>query len=188
VPGVSDLAGDFRVAGLGPQLVYDSRDSNYFPLSGQYFRASWLNFAPAWGGDFSYNTTDTFYNYYAPLAPRAVLALRARLQTASEGAPFFDLPTLDMRGFARDRYRDNYTLSLIAEGRCMFRPRWGAVVYVEAGRFASTLSTLKDGRTITTYGGGLRWQVTSSRDMNIGFDYAVSSDDSAAFIQVGERF
>jgi len=36
----------------------------------------------------------------------------ARLQTSREKTPFFALPTLDMRGFSRDRYRDDNTLSI----------------------------------------------------------------------------
>jgi len=30
--------------------------------------------------------------------------------------------------------------------------------------------------------------VTAERDMNVGLDYAVSSDDRAVFIQIAERF
>ena len=188
VPGLPDLPVRFRNAALGPHLTYDSRDSNYFPLKGQYFRAAWLNYAKRWGSDFAFDKGDAFYNHYLPLGTASVLALRARLQTASENTPFFALPTLDMRGFSRDRYRDNHTLSMTAEWRHKFTPRWGMVAYGEAGRFAPSLHALADGRTITTWGSGVRWQVTAERDMNVGIDLAVSSDDRAVFIQIGERF
>jgi hemolysin activation/secretion protein len=93
-----------------------------------------------------------------------------------------------MRGFSADRYRDDITLSLSAEWRYRFAPRWGMVAYAEAGRFAPSFHGLADGRTITSFGSGVRWKVTAERDMNIGLDFAVSSDDKAVFIQIGERF
>jgi hemolysin activation/secretion protein len=169
-------------------MTYDSRDSNYYPQSGQYARVSWLNFGSRWGGDFEFDKIDAFYNHYLPLDPSSLLAFRVRLQDSSDGTPFFALPTLDMRGFSADRYRANDTLSVTAEWRHKFTSRWGTVAYAEAGRFAPTLRQLADGRTIHTFGGGVRWRVTAERDMNIGVDYAVSSDDRAVFIQIAERF
>ena len=183
-----DLPASFHSAALGPQLTYDSRDSNYYPLSGQYARVSWLNYGKRWGGDFEFDKVDAFYNHYWPILTKSVLAFRVRYQAASEGTPFFALPTLDMRGFSADRYRDNHTLSGTAEWRQKLSERWGVVGYAEAGRFAASAHDLKDGRTIRTIGGGVRWRVTAERDMNIGVDYAHSSDDRAVFIQIAERF
>jgi len=188
VPGLSDLAGEFTSAGLGPHLSYDSRDSNYFPKSGQQFRLRWLNYGPQWGGDFRFDKLDVFYNHYLPLGTASVLALRVHLQGASEDTPFLFLPTLDMRGFSRDRYRDSRTVSMTAEWRHKFAPRWGIAAYAEAGRFASSIRGLADARTIATVGTGLRWQVTADRDMHLGLDFAISTDDRAVFLQIGERF
>ena len=188
VPEQPDVPRNFRNTGLGPQMTYDSRDSNYYPQSGQYARVSWLNFGSRWGGDFEFDKIDAFYNHYLPLDPSSLLAFRVRLQDASSGTPFFALPTLDMRGFSADRYRANDTVSFTAEWRHKFTPRWGMVAYAEAGRFAPSLHKLVDGRTIKTVGSGVRWRVTAERDMNVGVDFAVSSDDRAVFIQIAERF
>ena len=187
-PGLPDLPAQFSSAGLGPHVSYDSRDSNYFPRDGQQFRLGWLNYGSHWGGDFSFNKLDAVYNHYLPVGAASVLGLRAHVQAAGQSTPFLFLPTLDMRGFSRDRYRDARTVSVIAEWRHKFAARWGVVAYGEAGRFASTFEGLSDARTITTVGTGLRWQVTAERDMHIGLDFAVSSDDRAVFLQIGERF
>jgi hypothetical protein len=188
VPGLPDVPIMFRNAGLGPHVTYDSRDSNYFPLQGQFFRAGWLNYSSNWGGDFAFDKGDVFYNLYVPLAKVTVLALRTRLQTASKDTPFYELPTLDMRGFSRDRYRDNATMSLTAEWRHKFSQRWGMIAFAETGRVASSLDKLSEGRAINSYGGGVRWQVTADRELNVGLDFAFSTDDRAVFIQIGEKF
>jgi hypothetical protein len=187
-PGLPELSGQFQLGALGPQVTYDSRDDNYFPHRGSYARLRWSDYSSAWGSDFAYTKFDFFYNYYQPVTANGVLALRTRVQSASEDTPFLDLPTLDMRGFSRDRYRDQRTVSVTAEGRYKFRPRWGMVAFAEAGRFAKSFDELSNSRTITTWGAGLRWQVTADRAMHLGLDAAVSTDDSAVFIQVGERF
>jgi hypothetical protein len=187
-PGLPDVPIQFRNVGLGPYLQYDSRDSNYYPMNGQYLRAGWMNFSSRWGSDVEFDKGDAFYNAYVPLSSASVMGLRARLQTASDSTPFYELPTLDMRGFSRDRYRDKVTLSLASEWRHKFSPRWGMAAYVEAGRVAPAVAKLHSARTITTCGGGVRWQVSADRDLNVGLDYAVSSDDKAVFLQIGERF
>ena len=187
-PGLPDIPARFKSTALGPQLTLDSRDSNYYPQQGQYFRISWLRYSERWDSDFDFDKVDTFYNHYLPLSPASVVALRARLQVASDNTPFYALPTLDMRGFSADRYRDTHTVSLTSEWRHRFAPRWGLVAYAEVGRFGPGFEDLRSSRTIATLGSGVRWRVTADREMNIGLDVAFSSDDRALFIQIGERF
>lgn len=43
-------------------------------------------------------------------------------------------------------------------------------------------------KTILSYGGGIRWQLTEEQPLNIGLDLAVSSDDYTVYVQVGEKF
>ena len=41
---------------------------------------------------------------------------------------------------------------------------------------------------ITSVGGGIRWQVTKDKKINLGIDVGYSEDDSAVYLQVGEVF
>lgn len=187
-PPLPDLPLSLRNAGFGPHLSYDTRDSNYYATRGQYLVASWMKFSSDWGGDSSFDKGDVAYNAYIPVSSQSVWALRGRLQTSSRDTPFYQLPTLDMRGFSRDRYRDNYSLSATAEWRHRFAPRWGMAAFVEAGQVAPDISALGSMRTITSVGGGVRWRASADRDLNVGIDFAVSTDDRAVFLQIGERF
>ena len=187
-PPLPDAPLDFRNTGIGPYVQYDSRDSNYYPRSGQYARATWMKFTSTGGLHDSFDKGDAFYNVYLPMRSTSVLGLRTRLQTSSGETPFFQLPTLDMRGFSRDRYRDNYSMSVTAEWREKLATRWGAIAFAEAGRVAPSFSDLGSARTITSVGGGVRWRPSADKDLNLGVDFAISTDDRAVFIQIGEKF
>lgn len=187
-PDLQDLQGKIRTAGLGLIATYDSRDDNYYPIKGQRFQAMWTNYGETWGGDQKYNKFTTFMNHYQPIIDKTVLALRCNFQASGGDIPFFDLPYLDIRGVSRTRYMDQFTLSVHAEGRYKFRSRWGVVAFVEAGWFSEDLGSLVSGRTIVSYGGGLRWQVTKEKKLNLGLDYAISTDDQAFLIRIGEKF
>jgi hypothetical protein len=187
-PIVPDIGRNIRTAGLGLLATYDNRDDNYYPSQGVLFESKWGNYSETWGGDFEYDKLNTFFNYYYPVKDRSVVALRANLQNSDGRVPFFDLPYLDMRGFALDRYRDQHTLSLHAEGRHKFKPRWGAVAFVEVGWFGSSLENMSSNPTITSLGGGIRWQVTKDKKLNLGMDFAFSTDDNSVHIRVGESF
>ncbi|MEN8167370.1 MAG: BamA/TamA family outer membrane protein [Pseudomonadota bacterium] len=188
LPWLPEIRGRIRTAGIGPAASYDSRDNKYYPTRGQNAQIKWTDYAQQWGGDFDYRKLLMFVNHYQPVGNSTVVALRARTETVSGSAPFFDLPYLDMRGFARGRYRDDLTLSLHTEVRHKFLPRWGAVAFVEAGWFGDDLHDITSNKTILSYGGGIRWQLTEEQPLNIGLDLAVSSDDYTVLVQVGEKF
>ena len=187
-PQLPDVSRPIQSAGMGLVALHDSRDDNYYPRHGHLFQFKWSDYGETWGGDYEYSNLTSFYNQYMPLASDTTLALRANLQHNNGDAPFFALPFLDMRGFSRDRYRDQNTLSLHAEVRHKFLPRWGMVLFSEAGWHAEKTSTLIKGDAITSYGAGLRWQVTEDKAMHFAVDVAYSDGDAVTYIRVGEKF
>jgi len=188
IPGLPDVQGRIRSAGLGVLTTYDSRDNNYYPTQGQWFQAKWTNYGEHWGGDQEYNKLTSFINHYQPVGSQTVLALRGNVQASEGDTPFFDLPFLNLRGVSRSRYQDQFTLSMHAEARHRFRPRWGMVAFVEAGWFGDDFSNSTSNRTIASYGGGIRWQVTKEKDLNLGVDFAFSTDGQAVYIRIGEKY
>ncbi|MEE4238253.1 MAG: BamA/TamA family outer membrane protein [Anderseniella sp.] len=188
LPNLPDVSKPFRNAGLGLLTTYDSRDDNYFPHQGRMFRLSLTDHGDAWGGDYEYAKLKAFYNHYLPLRASTTLALRAHLQSSNGNTPFFDLPYLNMRGFSRDRYRDQNSLSLHAEARHKFKPRWGAVAFFEAGWIADEFDHLFQHDVVTSYGAGLRWQTTADKALHLAVDLAFSEGDSVVHVRVGEMF
>ena len=188
IPGAPDITGKIKTAGLGVVATYDTRNNNYSPTQGQWAEAKWTDYGEFWGGDNEYNKTIAFINHYQPIIDNVTLALRSRLESSSGNVPFFDLPSLHMGGFSRDRYRDEHTISFHAEGRYKFKPRWGVIGFYEVGWYNDDFSQLFSGRRITSYGAGVRWQVIAEQQMHLGVDAAFSSDDNAIYVQIGERF
>lgn len=166
-PNIPTLEKNINTNGAGLIVTYDSRDNNYYPTDGSWFEAKWAGYNEALGSDDNFNTYDLFYNHYFPLNEKTVLALRAKGLFSSGDTPFFMLPFLDMRGFSRGRYHDKHTISGHSEIRYKFLPRWGVMGFFEAGRFGSDLDALSSNQTITSYGGGLRWQVTKAQQMHL---------------------
>ena len=188
LPGLPNISSTLKTAGLGPLITFDTRDNNYYPTRGQWIEAKWLNYDEGWGGDNAYSKTTLFANYYQPAVDSLTVAYRMRLQSSAGDVPYFDLPTLQMGGFSRGRYRDDTTLSLHAEGRYKFKPRWGVIGFYETGWYNNSVSEIFDGRRIKSFGAGVRWQVTKEQPMHLGIDAAFSTDDQAIYVQVGERF
>jgi hypothetical protein len=187
-PGLPDITGKITTAGLGVLATFDTRNNNYYPTDGYWFEAKWLDYSETWGGDDEYQKSTLFINHYRPLMDNLTLALRSRLESSTGDVPFFDLPTLQMSGFARDRYRDQHTISFHIDGRYKFLPRWGVVGFYEFGWFNDDMSQLFSGRRITSYGAGIRWQVVEQQQMHLGIDVAFSTDDEAIYVKIGERF
>jgi outer membrane protein assembly factor BamA len=179
----------FRLAGIGPEVLYDSRDDTTYPTRGEDATLRWFNFRGSWGNQPSFNKGDADFRLYRSITSDIVGAVRARFEAASDNTPFFELPSMDLRGVSNDRYRDARVIMGSAEVRYAVLPRWGLLAFVDAGRAASTTSGLGSARTIVSYGGAVRWQASAERRLYLGVNVAYSTDTgSTVFIQVGERF
>lgn len=188
VPGLPALSGQFRFAGLGPSVLFDSRDDNTYPTRGENLLLRWVGYSGSWGNQTTFNKADLDLRFYRSLTADLVGALRGRFQTASDPAPFFALPSLDLPGVSADRYRDSRALTVGGELRYAFLPRWGLLAFLDAGRTAATTRALGSAPTIVSYGAGVRWQASAQRRLYLGLDASFGTAGNTVFIQVGENF
>lgn len=79
-------------------------------------------------------------------------------------------------------------MSAHIEWRRKFLPRWGFNLFYSAGSVADSLDTIFQTDTISAYGGGIRWQVTKDKLLNLGIDVGFSKDDYAVYVKVGEQY
>jgi hypothetical protein len=187
-PGLPPISSNMTTSSLGLMATFDSRDNNYYPTSGSHFELVWTRDDDAWGSDFDFDKLTSFYNYFFSITAKDTLALRAALADVAGNTPFFLLPSLKMRGFPAGRYRDDSSLSGHIEWRRKFLPRWKLILFGEAGSTADSMSDLFHTETITSYGGGVRWQVTKDKNLHLGVDIGFSGGDHEIYVQIGERF
>jgi len=188
VPGLPALSGQFRFVGLGPSVLYDSRDDNTYATRGEYLLLRWVGYSGSWGNQTTFNKGDVDLRFYRSLTADLVGALHGKFQTASDSAPFFALPSLDLPGVSADRYRDARALTVGGELRYAFLPRWGLLAFLDAGRTAATTGALGSAPTIVSYGAGVRWQASALRRLYVGVDASFGTAGNTVFIQVGENF
>ncbi|MCG8537000.1 MAG: BamA/TamA family outer membrane protein [Pseudomonadales bacterium] len=188
IPSLPVIDGDIATSGLGLMLTYDSKNDNYYPTKGQSFNLIYSRDSEKLASDFEFTRFDLDYQYYWLLMPQHVLAFKAELKNVAGTPPFFMEPTLSMRGFDTSRYRDLSTASVHGEWRYKFADRWGMAVFAESGATASRYDELSSGRTVQSYGAGIRWQATEEKTINLGVDIAFSGSESAVYIRAGEAY
>ena len=83
-----------------------------------------------------------------------------------------------MRGTYRGRYRDYISLESQLELRVPIYWIFGGVVFNSIGQVAPTYGDIAFNRFHYNYGLGLRVKIDSKNDINLRFDYGISSDQS----------
>ena len=189
IDAIPDLTIDLDIAGLGLMGTFDSRDSTWFPTTGELANATLVHYASTFGFDRDFNILELDYSRYWPLADDFVLAAQARGAWAGDGAPFFMLPYLNFRGFPAGKYLNEFAIQGQAEVRWMFWRDLGAVAFAGTGRVAKGVGELGNGSQGYGVGAGVRYRVSDADRMNIGLDVAYGSDDEiAVYFRIGEAF
>jgi outer membrane protein assembly factor BamA len=179
---------DTQLVGLGPLVTFDSRDNRFYPRTGTYAELIALRYDDRWGSDFEYNKYPFFANRYVPVTSSTTLAMRVNGVLTDGNVPFFDAPSLTLRGFPAGRYQNEQMIAAEAEARWRFHDRWTLVGILGAGKVAPKLNAFGDAKTVVSKGLGIRFLASQKSQVNIGIDYAAGPDDNAIYFRVGEAF
>jgi len=179
---------DTQLVGLGPLITFDSRDNRFYPTKGTYAELIALRYDDRWGSDFEYDKYRFFANRYVPITSSTTLAMRVNGVLTDGDVPFFDAPSLTLRGFPAGRYQNEQMIAAEAEARWRFADRWTLVGILGAGKVAPERDAFGDAETVVSKGLGIRFLASQKDQVNIGIDYAVGPDDNAMYFRVGEAF
>ena len=187
--GIADAQLQSTTAGLGLVLAYDSLDQPFSPTRGIRGEVAYTQNAQAFGGDFDYGRINAFAIGYIPLGEKFVLGLRVDggyITGGNDTAPFYDLPSLSMRGIPRGRYVDNTALLTEAELRYDITQRWSLVGFAGIGRVADDFGDLASAETNTAIGGGFRYLIARQYGMRMGVDVGYDDEgDYSLYITMG---
>ena len=185
---IATLEDERRSSGVGPSIEYDSRDTIFTPGRGWTGSADMLFYAPAFGGDATFQTYRAHVFAYMPLGQRFVLGTRLDGRSAHGDTPFYMLPFIDMRGIPLQRYQDEHTALAESELRWNVTPRWALMGFAGAGRVWGSQDDFSAADTRVAGGTGFRYLIARQLKMFTGLDFAWGPDDFAFYIQVGNAW
>jgi outer membrane protein assembly factor BamA len=180
------------ISQLGLSAEYDSRDNEYNPNQGIYAHGTWM-FAQSWlGSDFQYDLLSASVNGYHRIDPDSLVAWRASICHAGDGAPFYDICNFgannDLRGYPSGQFRDKAMFALQAEYRRHLFWRFGGVVFAGVGEVAPSFGKMSTNALLPAGGVGLRVEASAKYKVNASIDYAVGDHVSAVYFYIGEAF
>ena len=179
-------------AGLGFQLLYDTRDYVLNPLKGSLVEVNTRHYGNWLGSDFTFNQYALEVRQYLNPAPNQTLALRGMLslEDTPTGVPLRALSRVGghkfIRGYFKGTYQDLHLLSFEAEYRLPFwKPeqnskiwqiwkRLGVVGFFSGAQVFHAGQGIAFDRFNLAAGGGLRILLNKASRLNIRIDYAVA--------------
>jgi hypothetical protein len=177
-----------RVGGLTPSLTWDSRDSLFTPGRGTYVEASAGFFGSALGGEDSFERAGLIVMQFVPLHPRWTLGARGDADLSFGDIPFYLRPYVALRGAPLLRYQGEHAARVETELRWQFWKRLSLVGFAGTGVAWNGLEDPEDEQTVTTGGGGLRYELARRYKLHMGVDVAFGPDGAAFYVQFGSAW
>ena len=188
---IPDIELNATIASLGPHVLHDVRDNEFFPTAGSLFDLEGEFYEDLWGSDLEYQKYFISYNRYWT-ALKGVLAYRAYGCDTGGDVPFFDLCLFgmqsDLRGYTGGRYRDRTMLATQLEYRRMYDNRLGYVAFGGIGQVGPSFSDYTSDDILPSAGVGFRWTASTDYRINLRVDFAFGKDEEAVYVAIGEAF
>jgi outer membrane protein assembly factor BamA len=185
-----DLGISLALLTFAPRVVYDTRDSEFYPTSGNLVDLQVQISSQSLGSDVNFQCYEFSWNHYQGMGADGVLALRVAGKYASGDAPFFMYPAFgqggDLRGYTPGTYRDRMLLAAQGEYRLRVRKNFGIVVFAGVGGVAPSLD--KFDRALPSAGAGLRYVVAEKNNVSFRFDAAWGRNEHQFYVGLGEAF
>jgi hypothetical protein len=188
-PEIEAFELDEVVGGFGGGLEFDTRDNLLDARRGVDFTATGMWFGPSLGGDESFALFDIQGLLYGQPTPRWGYGLRVESGLSSGDPPFFEKPSLSMRGLPAVKYLNNTTLLGEAELRYSTDTRWTLLAFGGGGRVAASWHDLDEASSVFAGGTGFRYLMARQLGLSSGLDFAWGPGGEFAFyIQMGSAW
>lgn len=166
---------------LGLYGELDYRNSMFTPDKGIRLKLTYYVARNYLGSDFDIDRAELLFNGFFQPYKWWVCGLRAEGQAVSDGAPFYYLPFVVMRGFPIMKYQGQEVLMLETEQRFDVTRRWSLVGFTGTGKTFSDSDFLKDDNWHFSGGAGFRYLVARLFKLRMGVDIAYGPDNQFAY-------
>lgn len=177
---------------IGLVSIIDTRDNIINPYKGRFVELSTYFYSPLIRSTFSFQVINGIYQHYWKPKPKHVLAWQSKARFTFGEVPFLDLSTLGnddiLRGYPKNRFRDQHFFATQLEYRFPLFWRFGAVAFAGVGDVFGPSSTVNFENLKYSLGTGLRFVVDPAERLNIRLDYGYGREGGYFYFMVGESF
>ena len=165
------LAG-FRLGGVGPIAMFDSRDNQDMPERGVYANLNYLANREGLGAEADFDTVRLDVKAFVPHGKAHVLAVRANNEWTYD-APTSAEATLQIRAYKMGQYLGKHMSSVEGEERLRFSRHWGATLFGGAARlYGSGTQWIASDGWYPFAGAGIQFIVKPEDHMLLDFEFA----------------
>jgi hypothetical protein len=188
IPGIPNDGLDDATGGLGLIINYDSRDNIISPSNGHLDKLHTMFYNEAFGGNYDYTKIKASSYSYWPILDNVVLGVRLEGDFIGDGAPFYDVPYIDMRGIPALRYQGENVIVTELEARWDITYRWSLVGFGGSGWTAENIGDFGDESAKFAGGGGFRYLIARRLGLRVGLDIAVGPEDTVVYMGIGSAW
>ncbi len=182
------------IAGVGPSITYDNRNSVIYPVRGFFLETSYLKYLPS-VADYDFSTFKLDMRTYFDLGKNEqVIALQSVLKSSSGEVPFYRLSEIGgkrlFRGISHPyKYIDKHSAYIQAAFRSKLWWRLGCEVFTGVGNVFHDFDSEMIDKIHVMGGAGLRLRVLENEKLSFRIDYGMTNrGDSGVFFTLGEAF
>jgi hypothetical protein len=166
-------------------LNFDSRNNVFTPTKGFFIELSGT-YSDTWmGSDDLYGRLSSKMIGYFPANDKLLIGVRHESTYSLGDIPFYARPIVVLRGAPLMKYQNNNTTVMEAELNWNVYKRWGLVGFTGIGNAFSDFESFDSGKSIGSIGTGFRYLLARKFGLQMGMDFAKSTDDFAFYIVFG---
>jgi hypothetical protein len=181
------LAGSVS-SGVGLVVSYDTRDNTNNPTAGTYARLHNIAFRDGLGSDADFDVLTADWAWYARTSEHNVVVLHAKGRWTKDAPPSKE-STVELRGYTRGQYLGRNSLTLEAENRYMFKPRWGAKAFAGVACLYGDGEHCSGDQVFPMAGAGVFYILKPASNMVVSAEFAKGNGDNRGFyLSFGHRF
>jgi hypothetical protein len=166
-------------------LNYDSRNNVFSPNKGFFIELSGT-YSDTWmGSDGLYGRLSARMIGYFPANDKLMIGVRHESTYSFGDIPFYARPIVILRGAPLMKYQNNNTTVMEAEVNWNVYKRWNLVGFTGMGNAFSDFESFEEGKSISSVGTGFRYLLAQKFGLQMGMDFAKSTDDFAFYIVFG---
>jgi len=185
VPEFEGIEFSSTLSEAAAMITYDSRNNIFSPTKGFFIELSG-SYSDTWmGGDGLYGRIATKMIGYVPAGKNLVLGIRHESTYSLGDIPFYARPMIVLRGAPLMKYQNTNTTVMEAEVDWNLYKRWNLVGFTGMGNAFSSFDEFNEGKSVASIGTGFRYLLARKFGLQMGMDFAKSTDDFAFYIVFG---